>query len=225
MSGPQIACCRALVDLARNTGQRSHRGQLAGKSDPASAPRPVKRLLAQPVAHQHQLAAVAPPGAEGEHPEQLGQQGLGAPFGEAIGDHFAIAMAAKLPPKRRKLGPDFSGVVEFAVVSQHHPAVVAGDRLGAGLAQVDDREAAVDEPGTCRTIPPDIGAIGPAPGDPGAHRVDQGARGGFGQPAPVDQSCNSAHGPRTLSNCGNPLGGSCGQSQQTSRLAPPAAPY
>jgi hypothetical protein len=136
--GPQITRRRRLVDFACQPRQRGQSGQFAGKGQPAGPPGPIQGLLAQPIPHQHQFTRIAPPGAEREHPQQLGEQRLGPPFGQAIGDHFTIAVPAKAAPPALQFGAQFRRVVQLAVIGQHHLAIVAGNRLGASVAKVDD---------------------------------------------------------------------------------------
>ena len=88
-----------------------------------------------------------------------------------------------------ELAPQLPVVVDLAVVDELERAVLARERLVAGLGQVDDREAA--EPERDPFLGERARAVGPAVVELGRHACD---RLGLGRTAGRDDSADPAHG-------------------------------
>ena len=124
-------------------------------------------------------------GREGKHAAEPLQEGRPV-LGQALHEGFAIAVAAPSLEGEPRAG--LQVVVDLAVEHQGEAAAVAGDRLGAGFAEIQDGQAGVAQPAVA------IGAV------PGAFRirtpVAQRLQGlGPGRLVPAHLPDQTAHGP------------------------------
>ena len=145
----------------------------------------IEGLDAQPIAGQQELLALVVVGGEGKHAAEALQEG-GPVLGQALHEGFAVAVAA--PGLKGQLWPGLEVVVDLPVEHQGEAAAVAGDRLGAGLREIEDGQAGVAEPAVA------IRAV------PGAFRirtpVAQAMEGlGPGRLVPAHLPDQTAHGP------------------------------
>ncbi len=109
----------------------------------AREPDVTKRLLAQPVADQHEALAPAVPERDREHAlDPLGEPET--PLLVGVRDERGVARARDVVPERLELAAELRVVVELAVEDRDDLAAFVGDRLVAGL-QVDDRQTPVGE--------------------------------------------------------------------------------
>jgi len=169
------------------------RFQFGAEQEPPPVVAPVERLDAEAVAHQGEAPGLTVPQREGEHPEKARQQRLQPPFGGALDDGLGIGVAAEDPSTGDKLGAQFGGVVDFAIVGEHHAATGRDHRLMPGRAEVDDRQAAVAQRDAGLVVGPDIAAIRATMDQPVGHHPGDAAEiaGGLW----LKNSGNSAHRP------------------------------
>ena len=107
--------------------------------------RVVDRFDAVAITREHQLATLAVPYREGEHPVEPSKGG-GGPFGVRVQDHLRIGAGVKLVTEGFELGSELAKVVDLTVVADDEPAVAGCHRLTTGRREVDDRQSAVTEP-------------------------------------------------------------------------------
>src|SRR6185369_4806255 len=97
--------------------------------------------------------------------------------GYGLEQHLGVGMAAPAARRSRsvclQLKPEIRMVVDFAVESQHEPAVARQDRLMARGRKVDDRKPAVGEANASLRIEPDAFIIGTAMRESARHAVEQ----------------------------------------------------
>ena len=105
----------------------------ANASEPSGKLRVEQRLLAEPVAHEHEPLARAVPQRDREHPLEVLRE-VEAPLLVGVRDQRRVARAADLVALRLELGPQLAEVVELAVEDRDDVAALALDRLVAGAA-------------------------------------------------------------------------------------------
>src|SRR4051812_33337868 len=201
----EISIERLQVDVSRDLREAQQRLQLRRKGErPVGKPRPDKRLLAEPVARQHEPLAGAVPERERKHSMQSFHELRPALLVE-MRQHRGVTRAAHLVSA--KLVPQLAEVVRLAVVDGDDVAGLVRHRLVTGL-EVDHLQPLVAE----HAMPERIrrAFVGPAMLERGAHGVHElrirGARWRI-------ESGDAAHGTHTaravrgrLVPCGTPTG-------------------
>ena len=152
---------RHRFDPGGEAGQGEKRLDFGGKGDPCPPWKGeiVERLDAERVPGQQQPPGLRRPDGKGEHPAEP-RETAGPPCHETAEHHLRIGAGDEPVPELLQLAPELPEVVQFAVVDENGPPILAEHRLVAGGAQVDDTEAVMgqgDAAGLVRVVPPVIG--------------------------------------------------------------------
>ncbi len=120
---------------------RERGGGIQGPALGREAQPPVHRLEiegldAQPVAGQQQLLALVVVSRKGKHAAELIQKDRPV-LGQALHEGFTVAVAAPSLEGQPRAGVQV--VVDLPVEHQGEAAAVAGDRLGTGRREIEDR--------------------------------------------------------------------------------------
>ena len=171
--------------------ERQQRLGFGSEDEEAADDGVIERLDAEAVAGAEEAPAPVVPDREGEHAAQP-VDAIG-PVAVVCGkDAFGVGIRAE-PPAGRELGPQLPVIVDFAVIGDRgRPR--RGHRLARRLAQIDDRQAAVGEPGLPRLCEPDAVPVGAAMGEQPAQEVELAVEPRQALPGEVDYSGNSTHG-------------------------------
>ena len=124
------------VDLARHARHLQNALQLAGEQQPARLVTVDERLLAQPIAGEHQLLPPGVPNGQGEHAVQMRHELRPFVFVE-MDKHFGIAIGAEAMPGPFEPAAEVAEVIDFAVEDDPYRTVFVGQRLFAA-GEVDD---------------------------------------------------------------------------------------
>ena len=164
----EVGVERGEIRLARDPGQLQQRLQLRGEGErPVGQPRPHERLLAEPVAGEHEPLPGPVPEREGEHPVQVLEEAEAVLLVE-VREHRRVARAAHLVAPQRLA--QLAVVVELAVEDGDDPARLVRNGLAAGL-EIEHAQALAPE----RAPAVHLGRalVGAAVADRRAHRVDR----------------------------------------------------
>ena len=132
------------VQLARNEARGKQGLEFGGEDKLSAGLVQVKRLDAQTVAPEHQLALAAIPDREGKHAAKFLDESF-AIFLVEMKDDFRIRGGAKGMAAVLEAGAQFGGVIGFSVVGDPGLAILAGHGHAPAFAQVDDGEARVHQ--------------------------------------------------------------------------------
>ncbi len=161
------------VRLAPQTRQLEQRLQLRRERErPVVEPRPDERLLAEPVAREHEPAAWAVPERDREHPLEALDEARPV-FLVEVRDHRRVAAPANFVALRGKVAPELGEVVELAVEDRDDVALLVRDGLVAEL-RVEHLEPLVAEDARAELLGPAL--VRSAVADPCAHCVDERRR-------------------------------------------------
>ncbi len=134
------------AETPRNLGMGEHRLELGTEDQRAVDLRPVQRLDAEAIAHEHQSIALAVIQGEGELAPQVAHHVLHAQARIKVQHQLRVALGAKARAARGQVGAQALVVVKLAVVRQHEPAVAGHEWLPAAVfVQVDDGQPRVAE--------------------------------------------------------------------------------
>ena len=135
---------RRRVDPPGEFGQGQQAAELGGEGESAiRQQRVMQRLLAQPVARQQQLAAVAVVEGEGEHAGKP-LDAIGAPLLPGVQNGLGVRAGAIAMAELLQLGAHRLVIVDLAVEADDDGAALIGHRLMAA-SQIDDRQPAMAE--------------------------------------------------------------------------------
>ena len=140
IAGAEISAERLTVDGGGKLGQRGERLQLRGEHDASVGVAPIERLDAEPVAPKGDCARGFVEHREGEHADQALDRRAHAPSGEALHQHLGVGVAPEDVTLLLQLGAQLAGVIDLAVIGEDEAARRRQHRLGAGGAQIDDRQ-------------------------------------------------------------------------------------
>ncbi len=162
------------IDLRAPVGMAVQRLQLRAEQERAPGAAPIERLDPEPVADQRELALLAIPQRQREHPLAFAQCRHDAPAREALDQHFRIRMAAQHDTVLAQALGKLAVIVDLAVIGDDIAAIGAGHRLVPGGTDVDDGEAAVAEGDARFRVDPHAAIIGTAMTQRFGHRGNHG---------------------------------------------------
>ena len=165
---------RLRVDAALDVAVGEQRLQLGGERQPALADVKVERLLAQPIARQHQPPLRRVPDREREHAAQPADERHAVQRGRARSSTSVSERVREATPASRSSAAQLAEVVDLAVEHQHDLPVGAQHRLVRVGRQVDDRQPRVAERGEAAAV--NAGGVRARGGERVRHRADQRVR-------------------------------------------------
>ncbi len=183
------------IDLRPPVGIAVQRLQLRAEEQRTAGAAPIKRLDPEPVADQGELALVAIPQRQREHPLTLAQGRHDAPAREALDQHFRIRMAAQHDTVLAQPLGELAVIVDLAIIGDDIAAVGAGHGLVAGGADVDDGEAAVAQSDARFRVDPDAAIIGAAMTQRFGHCGNHGLPARPGGRTIIEEAGDAAHCP------------------------------
>ena len=131
---------------ASNPGSRRRAFSSEAKARRAVHPAVVQGLLAEPVPDQVELAELAVPQGQGEHPLTGIERRSTAPTRATAATSTSVSEPPRKADPRRPAAPaEGDVVVDLAVVAEHPPAVGRDHGLAALGTQLDHRQSAVAE--------------------------------------------------------------------------------
>ena len=125
-------------------GTRARAWRLEAKASRARALVVEQRLLAEPIAHQPEAALAAIVDRKGPLPHHAIECGR-TPALPGVQEDLGIRSGAQIAGAESELLAQLGEVVDFAVERDDQPAARTRHRLAAGIAQVENREAAMSE--------------------------------------------------------------------------------
>ena len=132
------------VDRGVDVAGAQERGQGGGEAQPSRSVGQVQRLHAEPIAREHEPAAVALGEREGEHPLEALDAAF-APQAVGLQHHLGVAVGEEAQPRGFELAPQLAVVVDAAVEDDRQPELGVDHRLRAALGEVDDPQPAMTE--------------------------------------------------------------------------------
>ena len=139
-----------MVDLARDRLVLHQRPQLGREAEDAVALGVEERLLADPIAADHELPPPLVPDREREHAVQRADE-LRAFFLVEVGDHLGVALGHEAMAAPLEAGAQLGVVVDLAVEDHRDRAILVVDRLIA-RREVDHPQALDAEPDARRDV-------------------------------------------------------------------------
>ena len=102
----------------------------------------VDRFHAEAVAGNSEPFFLGVPDGESEHAVEL-KQGVEAPLGKCLQQHFTVARRVEGVAPRRQLQLQLLVIVDFPVVGKHISSVARFHRLARRIGQINDRQTPV----------------------------------------------------------------------------------